>query len=404
MSLNLVAFEAMLKQLYPSDKVEEIVYKKFPLLNLMQKSKISANDVTKVPLIYTGTNNRSADFTTMLANTASVASVAFLITTSDNFNQATIDHKLILSSKTDKQAFARAVDQAVRGSMDVMMRDIATSFYGNGTGAIGVISAIDDSGKTITFTDRHPVRALEPGCRIQADDAAALTSLRTVILTVTKVDREAGVITYTGDGSAWQVADSVCIAGDATLKLKGLASWLPSGSTRAASLAASFFGVTRSTDSVRLGGIAYDASSETIEDALISAEMRVVEEGGQVGVCVMNPRDFTKLKQALGSRYTMGNVPGRNATIGYQSIQLAGGGGMVDVVADPMCPPGVSYMLDLETWKIAHLGSDIVNTWNEDGISSLRSTASNDVVIRSYSYIQPYCVAPGRNCVISGLS
>jgi hypothetical protein len=404
MSLNLVAFEAMLKQLYPTDKVAEIVYKKFPLLNLMQKSKISANDVTKVPLIYTGTNNRSADFTTMLANTASVASVAFLISTADNFNQATIDHKLILSSKTDKQSFARAVDQAVRGSMDVMMRDIATSFYGDGTGAIGVISVIDDSGKTITFTDRHPVRALEPGCRIQGDDAAALTSLRAVTLTVTKVDREAGVITYTGDGSAWQNGDSVCIAGDATAKLKGLASWLPSGTGRAAALAASFFGVVRSTDGVRLGGIAYDASSETIEDALISAEMRVVEEGGQVGICVMNPRQFTALKQALGSRYTMGNVPGRNATIGYSSLQLAGGGGMIDVIPDPMCPPGVAYMLDLETWKIAHLGSDIVNTWNEDGISSLRSTASNDVVIRSYSYIQPYCQAPGRNVVVFGLS
>ena len=404
MSLNLAAFDAMLKQLYPSDKVAELVYSKFPLLNLMEKSKIGANNVTKVPLIFSGTNNRSATFATMAAGVDAVDSVAFLIETYNNFNQAKIDHKTILSSKTDRQSFARAVDQAVRGSLQVMMRDMAQTMYGNGTGAIGTISAIDDSGKTITFTSRSQVKALEPGCLIQADDAAALTSLRSVTLTVTKVDREAGIITYTGDGSAWQVSDTVCIAGDATLKFKGLASWLPHGSTRAASLAASFFGVTRNTDSVRLGGIAYDASGESIEDALISAEMRVFDEGGSVGVCVMGTDIFTKLKQAIGSRYTQGNVPGVNATLSYSSVRLAGASGFIDIIVDPFCPAGLAYMLDLETWKIAHLGTDLVNTWNEDSLSALRATDSNDIIVRSYSYIQPYCTAPGKNCVVWGLS
>ena len=410
MSLNLTTYDSLLKRLYPTERVWELVYQRYPLLNLFEKARqASGGQALVVPLIYSGTNNRSADISVALAADSAIASAAFLITTSSNFNTAKVDHKTILSSQTDKMAFGRSLDRAIKGAMDALMRDIGGTMFRDGTGAFGVISSISKSGTsgTITFTSRQACRFLEPGCVMSASASADLSSPDTYFLTVTKVDRQNGIVTYsaTSDaGAAWAAASYVFLKGDANAKFKGLGSWLPSGTGRTAALAASFFGVTRDVDPVRLGGLAFDASASSIEGALIEAESRLSEEGGMADVVVMAPSDVVKLKEAVGSRYIAGNLPGANAKISYPSMVLASSQNAIEIIPDPFCPAGTAYMLQTETWRIAHLGKDLVNTWNEDGLGALRANDSNDLIIRMYSYMQPYCEAPGFNCVITGLT
>ena len=53
-----------------------------------------------------------------------------------------------------------------------------------------------------------------------------------------------------------------------TTKLSGLGAWLPSSAPGSTD---SFFGVNRSSDATRLGGIRFDGSSLPLEEALIGA-------------------------------------------------------------------------------------------------------------------------------------
>jgi hypothetical protein len=284
-----------------------------------------------------------------------------------------------------------------------MKRDISFSMYRSSTGVIGEVSAINDSTKVLTFKSRSALRNLEPGSRISASANADLSSPDTTILVVTKVDRETGKVTYTGTaaaGTAWAADHYVFIAGDANAKFKGLADWLPSGAGRASSLATPFFGVTRNIDAVRLGGIVYDGSSQTMAEALMMASSRLFEEEAEPDICLMNPVDYAVLARDLQGRATASNVTGQVAHIGYQGIKVHGMVGDVTILPDADCPAGLCYMLDTSTWKIAHLGKEIVNTWNEDGIDVLRDSTANALDIRIYSYIQPYCDAPGCNAVI----
>lgn len=404
MSLDLTAYAAMLKKMYPQSRVQELFFKRFPLLGLLEKRLAPGPGASlAVAAIISGTNNRSADFATMLANDSSVNSVQFNITVSNNFNRALVDHKTMLSSKNNVQAFANSLDTAIDGCFRAMKRDIAHSMYRSSSGVIGEVSSINNSTKVLTFASRYSLRNIEPGTRLSASANANLSSPDTTILQVSKVDRELGTVTFTGDasaGTAWATSHYVFVAGDANAKFKGLSDWLPSGAGRAAALSAAFFGVTRDIDSLRLGGIEFDGTSMSTSDALMMASSRLYEEESEPDVCLMNPTDYANLSRDLAGRAVCSNITGQVAHVGYEGIKVHGMVGNVTILPDPDCPPGLCYMLDTKTWKIAHLGKEIVNTWNEDGVDVLRSPNSNDLDIRIYSYMQPYCEAPGLNGVI----
>jgi hypothetical protein len=407
MALDVTAFAALLKTYYTPEAVAKLVYENHPFLGIVKKDKIVTGNTMVVPLIYGSTANTSGTFSNAIGGTNSVPSKAFTITTADLFNSAVIDHKLIESSRTDKVSFARAVTVAVSGAMEDMANVYSKALFGDGSGSLGQISTINTGTDTIVMTDRSAVRQLQPGSLIVGDDAAAMTSPHAETLTVLTVDRDAGSFTYSGTDSNFAAGHYIARLGSTANGLSGLAAWLPSGSGRAAALAASFIGVVRSADSVRLGGIAYDASSESIEDAIVGACRRVIDEGGRPKVILMSSPDYVKLLQAISGKYVVGNVPAQagGAKLSYDGITFATSSGNVAVLVDPDCKAGVAYVLDPATWGLAHLGSDpITNPWDADGLESLRSASTNSIELRLFSYSNLFCRAPGKNAVIWGIS
>jgi hypothetical protein len=405
MALDVTAFAALLKTYYTPEAVAKLVYENHPFLGIIKKQKMMTGNQLVVPVIYGSTANTTGTFANAINGANSVPAKSFTVTTADLFNSAVIDHKLIESSRTDKVSFARAVTVAVNGAMEDMANVYSKALFGDGSGSLGQISTIDKSGDVIVMTDRSAVRQLQPGSLIVGDDLASMASPHAETLTVLTVDRDAGSFTYSGTDSNFANGHYIARLGSAGVGHAGLAAWLPAGSGRAAALAASFFGVVRSADSVRLGGIAYDASSESIEDAIISCCRRVIDEGGRPKLVLMSSPDYVKLLQAIAGKYVVGNVPGQGANISYDGIRFATSSGPVDVLVDPDCSAGKAYILDVSTWALAFLGSDPVSCpWNADGLESLRGASTNDIQLRMFSYSNLVCSAPGRNAVIFNLS
>jgi hypothetical protein len=395
--------QAFLKRLYPQARVSKMVYENNPLLGILERQLAPGpGQAIQVVVQYGDVHNRSATYADARGSDSGVASQAFSITVAKNFNRVLVDHELILSSETDKQSFGRAMDINVSGCFNALMNDIGFQVFRSSVGTLGQLSANTASATVpvITFSSRQALRTLGVGSKLRASANADLSSPRAETIVVTKIDRETGAVTCAGDASAWGTTDYVFVLGDANSKFKGLADWIPSGAGRATALAAPFFGVDRSIDAVRLGGIEFDGTSMATSEALIKVGARLFEEGARPSVVIMSPSDYANLMLECHGRTTEGFVPGQVANIGYKGIKLIGMVADATILPDPNCPNGLCYMLDTSTWKIAHLGREIVNTWNSDSLSSIRDAANNALEVMIYSYMQLFCEAPGKNAVI----
>ena len=180
--------------------------------------------------------------------------------------------------------------------------------------------------------------------------------------------------------------------GDYDAKIKGLDAWLPSTAPASTD---SFFSVDRSSDTTRLGGIRFDASSLPLEEGLIGAAARVAREGGKPDVCFVNYSNFADLEKALGSKvsYVEKNI---KPEIGFRGILIHGPRGPINVIPDQNCPNGVAYMLQMDVWKLYSLGK-APKILDSDGLKFLRESTADAVEARVGYYAQLGCRAPGFN-------
>ena len=119
------------------------------------------------------------------------------------------------------------------------------------------------------------VTNFEVGMEIVFSTADGGGSVKSGSVTVNGVDRDTGILTVDAqtaiDGGTGSASDDfIFVEGDYDLKIKGLQAWLPNTTPSSSP----FFGVDRTADATRLGGIRYDGSSQPIEEALVTAPDR----------------------------------------------------------------------------------------------------------------------------------
>lgn len=206
---------------------------------------------------------------------------------------------MLEATKDNADAF---IDQA-SFNMDTGFRNIsnnlAQQLYASGTGSRGQISSagITTSGSTTACSwvllDPNSIVSFEVGMLLVASATdGGVPSASTVL--ITSVNRSTGAIggtssnAHSSDLSAeWASSAYLTIAGDVPaagasgtgsfLAVSGLAAWLPTS----APSSTLFWGVDRSVDVTRLGGVRFNGQSETIEEALIDGASLVAREGGQ---------------------------------------------------------------------------------------------------------------------------
>lgn len=397
MALDLVSFSSALKQHYPDWKIENLVYKSNPFMALVPKYEQFGGEVLKQPLIYGNPQNRSATFSTANGGTSNSQLKAFLLTRASDYSIAEISNEVILASEGDANAFLRAATVEIDGALHALGRSVATKLFRSGSGSIGKVSSYTALTKTIVLTVAEDIVNFEVGMTLQGSTADGGGLVKAGTCKVATVDRIAGSFTIDADiTGGWAGNDYIFVAGDYDKALSGLDAWMPYDN-RATKLAASFFGVTRSADATRLGGLTYDGSALPIEEALINALALVGREGGNPDYVFMNFADWSNLVKALGSKVMYIDVKaGYEGALGFTGVVVNGPRGAVKVVPDVSCPKGDAFILQLDTWRLASL-KKAVNLFDTDGLRMLRSSSADSLQIRCFSYAQLGCAAPGYN-------
>ena len=386
MALNMTTFAAALKQHYTDEKIENMVYKDNPFLAMIAKYEDFGGENLKLPVKYGLPMGRSATFGDAVSNKSASQLKAFLLTRKADYAIASIANETIEASKGNANAFIEAATFEIDGAIEAATRSLAISLYGDGSGQIGVVGSIDTTGTNdaITLATIQDVTNFEVGMQLNFGTA---TANKEVLL----INRDTGVMEVTTSSGA-TATEAIYVDGDKDNKLTGLGGWLPSSAPGSTD---SFFGVNRSSDSTRLGGIRFDGSSLPIEEALIGAAARVAREGGKPDVCFINYNNFADLEKALGSKVSYVDVK-VNPEIGFRGILVHGPRGPIKVVPDQNCPNGVAYMLQMDVWKLYSLGK-APKILDSDGLKFLRESTADAVEARIGYYAQLGCRAPGFN-------
>ena len=387
MALNMTTFAAALKQHYTDEKIENMVYKDNPFLAMIAKYEDFGGENLKLPVKYGLPMGRSATFADAVSNKSASQLKAFLLTRKADYAIASIANETIEASKGNANAFIEAATFEIDGAIEAATRSLAISLYGDGSGQIGVVGSLATttaSNDTVTLATIQDITNFEVGMQLNFGTATSNKEISTI-------NRDTGVILLTGASGA-TTTEAIYVDGDKDNKLTGLGGWLPSSAPGSTD---SFFGVNRSSDATRLGGIRFDGSSLPIEEALIGAAARVAREGGKPDVCFINYNNFADLEKALGSKVSYVDVK-VNPEIGFRGIMVHGPRGPIKVVPDQNCPNGVAYMLQMDVWKLYSLGK-APKILDSDGLKFLRESTADAVEARVGYYAQLGCRAPGFN-------
>lgn len=406
MSFDLTAADAIMKELYVGQRPENLVYKNNPLLALLPKMEDFMGDVYPLPVISGNPQNRSATAATALAGTATSTLQRFGLTHTRNYSKGLIDGLTIKASASDKGAFVSALTLEVDGCFQALANDIANSICRDSSGYKAQVSAEPSTASTTVITLKEPqdVVGFEIGQTVVIHSAKSGGSQRTFDGSTTSgsisaIDRSSSAATITVntayDGSGTIAADDyIFISGDRGSKLAGLEDWIPDS----APSSTAFFGVDRSVDTNRLGGIRVDGTGMPIEEALIDGAFDVNREGGAPDYCFVNQNQYRKLVKQLQSRVSYVDVQA-NAAVGFRGVEIMTGAGSMVVLADRHIRDSRAYMLQLDTWKLASLGP-LVHLLDLDG-KFLRAATADAYEVRVGSYAQLGCHAPGFNGVVT---
>ena len=392
----MTTFAAALKQHYTQDRIENMVYKDNPFLAMVAKYEDFGGENLKLPIKYGIPQGRSASFSDAQANKTNTQLKAFLLTRVADYSLASIQNEVIEASKGNANAFMEAATVEIDGAIESATRSLAISCFGDGSGAIGQVLSTTSSVATFTLKQVDDVTNFEVGMQIKlnATKTGSSGTLSTTH-TIDGINRDTGVITLSATTSL--TADHFIYAeGDYDAKLKGLNAWVPESAPGSTD---SFFGVNRSADASRLGGIRFDGSSLPLEEALIGAAARVAREGGKPDVCFMNYSNFADLEKALGSKVSYVDVK-VSPEIGFRGVLIHGPRGPIKVVPDQNCPKDVAFMLQMDVWKLYSLGK-APKILDSDGLKFLRDSSADSVEVRVGYYAQLGCRGPGYNVRIA---
>jgi hypothetical protein len=396
MALDMTTFAAALKQHYVDLTVKNLVYKNNPLYTLMPKYEKFGGLNLPLPLLYGNPQGRSATFSNALAQKTNSQVKAYTLTRVQDYSLANIQNEVLEASQADSDAFMRAATTEIDGAFQSVTRSIAGAMYRSGTGSIGQIASFPTSSQ-IQLVRPADVVNFEIGMTLQASSGDG-SGLETGSIVITGVDRINGILSFGGavasSISTIAANDYLLVAGDFNLKLSGLAAWIPLTNPSATP----FFGVDRTADITRLGGVRKDVSSLPIEEGLVDVAALVAREGGSPDHCFLDFQNFANLEKALGSKVIYQTQKDPEGIIGFEGIKIHGQKGPIAVIPDQNCQSDRFHMLQMDTWKLYSLGM-APKLLKSDGMEFLRVSSSDAVEVRVGAYLQMGCVAPGWNAV-----
>jgi len=396
--LDLTAMNAALKELYDGQVVENEVYADNPFHAMVPKKTDFGGKYKPVPIQTGVSQGRSSVFANAQTNQSAAQLQSFLLTRKSDYSIATIDNQTMLASATDKMAFLDGAKLVIDSAIRAITLSLASAEMRSGTGSIGQITTISTG--VITLSSAADVVQFEVNMVLQANATDGGTP-RAALGYVIAVNRSAGQLTVASSGlggaaatpSGWTANDFLLVQGDVNNKISGLAAWLPATAPTSGD---NFYGVDRSVDTVRLAGVRYDGSAQSIEECLIDSSALLAREGGKPDVCVMNYQSYGALEKALGAKVQYIDMKGPGE-IAFRGIMVNGASSMIKVFPDRNCPALKAYLLQMSTWELDSLGDAPQILRYGDGLEMLRVYNADAGEVRVGYYANLATRAPGWN-------
>lgn len=392
---DMTSHAAILKRIYPENRIESAMYENNPLFAMIAKKTGQRGEAWHRAIRYSPTTGRSANYGVARANKSGSNIVKVLVTVTQDYSLYSVDSKAMRMA-TGPGALVDLFSEEVDAAMDAMNRSFGWGVYGNGGGSCGrLTSGVTLSGTTFTLLNINDVVKFEKGMFIQLSATDGTSgSVKAGHLQVTAIDRDTGVITVdqaisTAIPTA-AASDYIFPEGDFGAKMKGVDAWVPATAPTSGD---NFFGLDRSPDPVRLAGIRVSGSGLSISEAVKKGLQQGFRNGAKTSHIFMNDEKFLQLELELGTnkRYVDTTI----ADVGFTGIEFVGNGRPVEVYADPNCPSGTVYGLNLKDWSIEG-PEKFPFIEAADGTKLLRDETSDSFNGAIKSYHQMVCRNPSQ--------
>jgi hypothetical protein len=375
-----------------------------------------------VPLEYGNPAGRVHVFANAQNQQTASSVISYFVYAVQDYQLVTITNLLMEQTKNNAGAFVDEASRTMDNGFRNLSNNMAFELFSGGTASRGVISSagVSYSAPTLSFvlSNSQQIVQFEVGMTLQAsatDGGAALQNTPGTIdaIQVTSVNRGTGAISGTvvqgapqtswGAGDFLQVLGDVGIAGASTiaglLGLSGLAAWVPNVDPISTD---NFWGVNRSADVTRLGGLRYNATAFSIAEGLTNALALANREGAAPDLIILDFVSYSSLINELGAKVQYVQLEHDEVQVAFEAIHFHSAYGKIPVLADRSCPPQTAYCLTTDTWKLRTLGkAPHILTYGMEGLEGLRVGNADALEIRIAYYGNVICSAPGYNMVVS---
>lgn len=183
------------------------------------------------------------------------------------------------------------------------------------------------------------------------------------------------------------------------LGLSGLAAWVPSTDPGSSD---NFWGVNRSADPTRLGGLRYNAASQTISEGITNALAYGNREGASFDLIILDFVSYSTLINELGAKVQYVQLEHDEVEVAFEAIHFHSAYGKIPVLADRSCQPQTAWCLTTDSWKLRTLGkAPHILTYGMEGLEGLRVGTADALEIRIAYYGNLICSTPGYNMVVT---
>lgn len=407
----------LLKKVYSQRDIENAVYKDNPVFAMIRKASGFTGQSHIHGVRYRDGLGRNSTFysATAAAGAQGLAAAAagtskgvqFVLERVRNYQVYQLDTEAILAGRDDKGSLMRVLTTEVDAALNNIGRNMAIDMFRDGFASLGALTAVPSSvsgtstpaATACTWTVGDAITNFEVGMSIQVAAATSSANTRnatTTSSTIDTIDRAAGTFTTTANAPTGSTTgDHLYLLGDRAetsavrTKIAGFDAWNPSAVTSTA-----FFGVDRTADSTRLGGLRLDISTLNPEEGLMTALHTGAREGANFDILALSFADSLNIQKSLGAKaesqyMSMGDI-------GFSTIMVRGPKGDVRIVPDQNCPLSVGRLLNLSSWELFHLG-DMLNMLDQDGSRLSRLSTADTFEGRIAFYGNMRCFAPGQN-------
>lgn len=353
-TLDTTLFAWSLKTRYLPDGVKVLAYENHPFYAMVPKDESFLGKNKVFGVLYSDINaGGSVTFATALAGKGGNKGEAFTVTRKKDYAVCSIDNETLEAAMGDENALLEAFEGVMNSAIRTVGNSIARKLYGDASGQIGTISSIGSN--VITLTDPEDASNFEVGMDLvfAASTSAALRDSGNTG-NVTDVDRDAGTVTIASTPSGVVANDVIFREGDYVsasdrICMAGLSGWIPNTVT-----SASWFGVDRTSDTIRLGGCRIDGTGLPVDEALTKLVVRCAREGARTSAIFVSHARYEELLNLLGTKAQYTEFKVGEIAFGGVSVQTAAG--PVKVYPDIDCPGTKAFAVDFRGMKFCSLG------------------------------------------------